>query len=161
MSDFDEGHVERVTEALVPHLRWAARRKLEDLDMCESPIERLFGAALLLSLDMAWPGCVLCAPENEESVSQNNDLLIIPQYPWKNYRIDFAIRMPKFAKQYVFIECDGHDFHERTPDQAARDRSKDRLIQSEDIAILRFTGREIYRDLGRCVDHVYDFLARG
>lgn len=161
MSEIDEGHVMRVANAITPHLQWAARYRLQDLDMCESPIERIFGAALLLSLELAWRGgCVLCSPADESRLAEKHELLVMPQYPWKNYRIDFVIRMPNFGKQFVFIECDGHDFHERTPDQAARDRAKDREIQAEGIPILRFTGREIYRDLGRCVDQVYNFLAR-
>jgi hypothetical protein len=70
-------------------------------------------------------------------------MLVIPQYKWEGYRIDFCIEVPG---KRIFVECDGHDFHERTKEQAERDRSKDRAIQAAGIPILRFTGREIWRD---------------
>lgn len=70
---------------------------------------------------------------------------ITPQFEWDRYRIDFCFRL-KRTDRVVFVECDGHEFHERTPEQAERDRSKDRAIQAAGIPILRFTGREIWRD---------------
>ena len=44
------------------------------------------------------------------------------------------------------VECDGHDFHERTKEQAARDRSRDRELQDAGVTIYRFTGSEIHND---------------
>jgi very-short-patch-repair endonuclease len=84
-------------------------------------------------------------------------IAVTPQFQWKGYRIDF--RLDYEGLNYpVFVECDGHDFHERTKEQAERDRTKDRLIQESGIAILRFTGREIYRDPMDCVLQIARFL---
>jgi hypothetical protein len=44
------------------------------------------------------------------------------------------------------IECDGHDYHERTKEQAAHDRARDREMQRLGYLVLRFTGSEIWRD---------------
>ena len=82
---------------------------------------------------------------------------VYPQYNWEGYRIDFYLETKVF-RQRVFIECDGHAFHERTADQAERDRKKDRLAQEQGIAILRFTGREIYRSPGDCAAQIMTFL---
>lgn len=44
----------------------------------------------------------------------------------------------------LVVECDGHDFHERTKAQARRDRSRDRRLQAAHYMIFRFTGSEIH-----------------
>lgn len=43
----------------------------------------------------------------------------------------------------VVVECDGHSYHERTPEQATRDRATDRWLQEIGYKVLRYT----YRDL--------------
>lgn len=56
-----------------------------------------------------------------------------------------------------FVECDGHDFHERTKAQARRDRSRDRYLQA--IApVLRFTGQELWEDSERCWQETVECL---
>jgi very-short-patch-repair endonuclease len=46
----------------------------------------------------------------------------------------------------VAIECDGHDFHEKTKEQARKDKRRDRVFLAEGLPVLRFTGSEIHRD---------------
>lgn len=58
----------------------------------------------------------------------------------------------------VVIECDGHDFHERTKEQAAHDRGRDRWMQANGWSVLRFTGSEIHRDPHRCAEEAISFL---
>lgn len=84
-------------------------------------------------------------------------MLIAPQFKWGKYRIDFMVLLKGFDQQF-FIECDGHEFHERTKEQAERDRAKDREIQAAGIPILRFTGREIHRDPFSCVLQIQKFI---
>ena len=50
----------------------------------------------------------------------------------------------------VVVECDGHNFHERTKEQAARDRRRDREIQERGFKVARFTGAEIWADPFGC-----------
>lgn len=57
------------------------------------------------------------------------------------------------------IECDGHDFHERTKEQAQRDREKDREIQRRGFSILRFTGSEIYQNPASCAEQILFFVS--
>lgn len=56
------------------------------------------------------------------------------------------------------IECDGHDFHERTKEQARHDRRRDREVQGFGLPILRFTGSEIYADAVACGHQILKFF---
>ena len=47
--------------------------------------------------------------------------------------------------RFVVVECDGHDFHERTKKQAQHDKRRDRFLQAEGFPVLRLTGSEIWR----------------
>jgi very-short-patch-repair endonuclease len=119
---------------------------------CESPIEILFGVAFdflvtTISPGTLWNTCMNCRISKWE---------IRPQFCWENYRIDFAI-LTKLPYP-IFIECDGHEFHERTKEQAGRDREKDRRIQAAGIPILRFTGSQIHANPNKCAMEVYDFI---
>lgn len=83
-----------------------------------------------------------------------------PQMPWGPYRVDFMVSVPcpNGDTALFAIECDGHDFHERTKEQALRDRSRDRTLLQAGIQTLRFTGSEIWADAGRCADEVLAFI---
>jgi very-short-patch-repair endonuclease len=130
--------------------------------VCESPIEVMLGSAMLL-------GCTLYDGVSKTGLPflslhrggnlrfDRSVMVMVPQCNWKNYRIDFAF-FGGAADRVVFVECDGHDFHERTKDQAARDRSKDRAIQEAGIPILRFTGSEIYRAPEQCVVQIINVV---
>lgn len=130
--------------------------------VCESPIEVAFGAALLTADQLEHRnmnlGLVMCGP-NEIADYREDLALMIPQFPWEGYRIDFALRLPSYRFKWLFIECDGHDFHERTKEQAARDRSKDRDVQQAGYPVLRFTGSEIHKNAAACGQQVIDFVA--
>jgi hypothetical protein len=64
-------------------------------------------------------------------------------------RVDFVLRQDGF--QYsLAIEVDGHDFHEKTKEQAARDKARDRKLTAHGYHIIRFTGSEVYADPIAC-----------
>lgn len=66
-------------------------------------------------------------------------------------RLDFAVIG---GGTRIVVEADGHDFHERTKEQARKDRSTDRWLQEHGWTVLRFTGSEIYADAGACADQI-------
>jgi hypothetical protein len=63
-----------------------------------------------------------------------------------------------FRTPMVVVECDGHDFHERTKEQAQHDKTRDREMQSMGFPVLRFTGSEIWRDAWVCAAQIDKFL---
>jgi very-short-patch-repair endonuclease len=153
--------VERVLSSFADDIRLELARISDDVGgACESPIEQIMGISLLFSFRLFLPNLRLmpCWPEKESEHAGSDTYLLLPQFPWNGYRIDWVLKIPKLKQPYLFIECDGHDFHERTKEQAERDRSKDRLVQLYGVPILRFTGREIYRDATACVAQVLNFI---
>lgn len=46
----------------------------------------------------------------------------------------------------MIVECDGHDFHEKTKEQAKRDKLRDRILQSLGFPVYHYTGSEIWDD---------------
>lgn len=80
------------------------------------------------------------------------------------WRVDFLLHFHSTHRgiddpmSSVIVECDGHDFHERTKVQAQRDRSCDRLAQAGGVPVLRFTGSEIWNDPWACADEVLAFM---
>ena len=53
------------------------------------------------------------------------------------------------------IECDGHDFHEKTKEQARKDKQRERALMADGYTVIRFTGSEIYQDPYGCAEEVY------
>lgn len=104
-------------------------RLRRQLDICESPIERRFLAAIY-------------GLQNGYMFSRCRG--IVPQQQIGPYRVDFLIQIEDKAP--IVVECDGHDFHERTKEQARRDKARDRYLQVAGYKVLRFTGSEIWAD---------------
>jgi very-short-patch-repair endonuclease len=57
-----------------------------------------------------------------------------------------ASHMSDFQRTFsiVVAELDGHDFHDRTREQAIRDRKRDRDMAYAGWRVVRFTGSEVY-----------------
>lgn len=147
--------MQSLAEAHQDEIERLIKRLLENRS-CESPIEAMLGAALV-TYDRLFP-----QPEHLVISSQTDvghfgptARVLVFQYRFENYRIDWVMCEPPHT---IFIECDGHNFHERTKEQAAHDRQKDRAIQQSGYPILRFTGSEIYGDPISCASQVFDFL---
>src|SRR5215467_10594120 len=58
----------------------------------------------------------------------------------------------------VVVECDGHEFHERTVQQASKDRRRDRMLQRRGVPILRFTGTDVVRGRAEFAQETADFI---
>jgi very-short-patch-repair endonuclease len=89
-------------------------------------------------------------------------IYIFPEVKVGNYRVDFLCmatpELPERQKFYLAIECDGHEFHEKTKMQAARDKARDRFIVGQGIPMMRFTGSEIWRDPMACAEQALDYF---
>lgn len=79
----------------------------------------------------------------------------LPQHAHGKVHPDFTIRCATYAflggehgavKSEFVVELDGHDFHERTKEQASRDKKRDRDLAAIGLPVIRFTGSDIYKD---------------
>jgi len=131
----------------------------------QSPIEdMLLGALLWIEKD--WSGrpevCYEYSPEaNIELVGQRDtiDFWIRPQAKIGAYRADFLLWFSyKEITAGIVVECDGHAFHERTKEQASRDKKRDREILGAGYPVIRFTGSDIYKSPTECAEQVRDLL---
>ena len=164
------------TSHLVASVLADARQQLaDDLDQrfaegvarCESPVEELFLAAFLhprvgwehdTEVEFLYPPSGLIVHANPPPA---RGLWGWQQISIGGYRVDFIIASTLYGtERRAIVEIDGHDFHERTREQASRDKARDRHLAGLGFQVLRFTGSEVYRDAAAVVDEVIDILTR-
>jgi len=58
------------------------------------------------------------------------------------------------------LECDGYMYHDKTPEQAAHDRKRDRDFQAGGIIVLRFPAYEIHDRPDYCAREAINVLLR-
>lgn len=154
-----------ISDYLDEYLRLAASRRRQRLlqlvekmeRLTKSPIELRFGVALLATemtqytFTEVWAG--------EETPNMVHGFYVFPQRKIGSYRADLALILHENNGTHrLVVECDGHDFHERTKDQAAHDKARDRFLLEEGWPVMRFTGSEIHRDAIGCADQAIWFL---
>jgi very-short-patch-repair endonuclease len=96
----------------------------------------------------------------------SKDFWIHTQYPLSvngsNYRADILIceigTEGNTNYPHVVIECDGHDFHEKSKEQVQRDKKRDRDLQLAGYRVIRFTGSEIFKNAYKCARETTDFI---
>jgi very-short-patch-repair endonuclease len=92
--------------------------------------------------------------------SDAGPVFVLQQFPIAQYRADFLLygiahtqdRNGERQRFRLVVECDGHDHHERTKEQAERDRKRDRAMLMLGFQVMRFTGSELWRDADRCAE---------
>ena len=121
---------------------------------CESPIEKLFYLAFNIF-------------RFNEGFNTDFDryLDLEPQYEiirasGKKYRADFYLthefQIPE--QKGLIIECDGHEFHEKTKEQVAYNNERDMELKKMGYDVLHFNGRQIYIDPIKCANDVYNYF---
>ena len=130
---------------------------------CESPIEEIMLAALLVRLNdvgdpfLRWYPYALKLTWPCDRPVPVDLVLLCNQAIVGDYRADFLLGIWSLGeRRAIVIECDGHDYHERTKAQAKRDRRRDRWMTLQDVIVMRFTGSEIHADPDNCADQVAD-----
>lgn len=132
---------------------------------CESPIEELVAVALY-NYSRVMPESVhfLGTDDFPETPDFDEATFVYQQTTFGPYRVDFAIwdaSLPfnHTPPRVMIVECDGHDFHEKTKEQARRDKRRDRFLVSKGYKVLRFTGSEIWADPDAIADEIINELA--
>lgn len=135
----------------------------------ESPIEAMFIRALLdpPAADAFWyEGDPIIIPTEQgykwpEREPLPEALFIVAlQHRIGAHRVDIACAFTGTGRRLV-VECDGHEFHERTPEQADADHARDAVLMAKDWPVVRFTGSKITKDPAQCARRVFHLLNRG
>lgn len=141
---------------------------------CESPIEKAFLGAFVCLAQQEFGGVEVYeasgrihdseTPVVFGTINPLRNVAIYCQPPAPPYRVDFMVLLVqrhegKVKKRGIVIECDGHDFHEKTKEQASRDKKRDREIQKMGFPVLRFSGSDIWKDAAACAQEIAEMLA--
>lgn len=147
-----------------------ALRHLEALyHRTESPIEQAMLSALCIVANDAGENVWYKIDEMEFGDREYllSNICIQPQAKIGKYRVDFLVVLEEYdpitkvlegknvfdlqlKREQVIVECDGHEFHEKTKEQAQSDKQRDRALQLLGFRVFRFTGSEIWRDALGC-----------
>lgn len=87
------------------------------------------------------------------------EMAIIRLYPEREYKIDKLSVDFCFPKTKLVIEVDGKDYHSSW-EQKENDEKRDKFLMKRGYMVLRFPGRQIYRDPKSCVARIAKFLER-
>lgn len=148
----------------------------------ESPIERMLYAALNTirierNLSDGEPQIWKCGLRGTKSTWDfecSEGLSISPQRKIGKFRVDFVVSYhccawPNSegrpgdkkiidAGKTIVVECDGHDWHERTESERRYEKQRDRFLQSKGYEVFHYTGKEITDDPFAVADEILDYL---
>lgn len=116
------------------------------MPVSESPIEEL----LLQSLRTLFP------LSTEGAIGRSAYGVLVQQHVVGPYRLDFGVWRPD---RNLNIEADGRDFHDRTPEQAQQDRSRDRSLALQGWQTIRYSGSEIRQNSQECANEIGRLLS--
>jgi very-short-patch-repair endonuclease len=144
-----------------------------DKEKYGSPIERALAVAFVLQQRVRFPEIGFLPTHGITEISARTKMAgfethprghqrilgcVFPQVVIDPYRVDFLVLHECGLKGIggIVVECDGHAFHERTKEQAARDKSRDRDLQERGYRVFRFTGSEIFANMYDCAHSVLE-----
>lgn len=134
----------------------------ESSALCESHIESIMLASLWFR---TWyPDSIVRGGQEDYGIEEARNIKcpsvsFLPQTKIGKYRADIAIVVTLLGERlFLVVECDGHEYHEKTKEQAARDKARDRSITAAGWRIFRFTGSEIWKDPIKCGDEIESFI---
>lgn len=126
----------------------------ESLIDCESPVEQLLAISLekinLLQMFKYNPFVDVIAIDKQEWLDCNG----------KQYRVDFLIPVIyKNQENKMFVvECDGHEFHQKTKKQVEKDNERNRNLQKAGYEVIRFSGTEIWHRSDQCASEIRNII---
>lgn len=117
------------------------------MEDCKSPIEQIMALALDETLNSAWVihkeirlGLEISEIRSQDPVKAQSGNTYIPDFSIPVWNIS-----KREGKMFV-VECDGHEFHEKTKEQVQHDKARERELIAEGFTVIRFSGSEIYNN---------------
>lgn len=137
-----------------------------NIDGCKSPIEQILSLALDYRIESYMNSGDLKFVWTDSGSLDSYYICPTPQLEvfgasGKKYFADFSIEIDNFITDVdlkLLVECDGHDFHEKTKAQVSRDNERAMDLRLAGYEILRFSGSQIYSDPFKCADEVCKYV---
>jgi len=119
-----------------------------------TPIEQIFYVAWDIVQDRK-DGYIYLNPQHE---IQANSHRYIADFCFEP-SIQFYEKYMNCPKRLV-IECDGHEFHEKTKEQVKRDNEREYDLKMAGYDVLRFSGSEIYNTPYTCAEKTINYIKK-
>lgn len=167
--DIMEETEEDIFPLLVSEVKWNLVGNIADKEYCykwailncESPVEQLLAIELerinIIDTIFYNPFVDVVAVDPQKDIECNG----------KTYRVDFFIPVVyknqgagKNENEYKMfvVECDGHEFHQKTKEQVERDNQRMRDLQMAGYEIIRFSGTELWHKSYHCAQEVLKII---
>lgn len=173
--EVDEDQLAENTQRMCRVANLSEKETRKMLGYCESPIERLFLTQIIYAAEDGIYSInagtsdehryVFLRPPSKYDGIDRFRLRIYMQKTFElekspietvTYRPDFYLQLERDDDPFnsdteptvyrkIVVEIDGHDYHERTKEQAMRDRERDRIFQRSRFYVMRYTASEVYR----------------
>ena len=151
---FKEIYMENIYDLVIDE-EYTDLRILVDIigfpEYCESPIEQILWLTLNLYALKFNKKYVF---EEQAEIEANG----------KSYRIDFL-----YQEDYeediehpfrLAIECDGHDYHEKTKEQVIKRNKRDMDLKMAGYDVLHYSGSQIFKKPMGCVIDIFDYITK-
>ena len=117
-----------------------------DYSDCESPIE------IMLAMAFDFITFTRACPINDYYIERQENI----NTQSRNYRADFVFHDLTSNVQIV-VECDGHDFHEKTKEQVKRNNERDYDLKMSGYEVIHFSGSEVFESPLNCAYKVFKY----
>jgi len=131
--------------------------EMSDRKTYYSPIEEMF-AYMFHSIVMNEKECITNLGNDDLDIKFNK---LVYGTSGNKYYADFCFTLRKSANNDIvddcklLIELDGYLWHGKNPDQFQKEKERERDLVSNGYTLLRFTGKDIYRN---CYDVVWQSI---
>ena len=129
-------------------------------DIIKSPIERIFITAFELYTELEKKETIYLFEQEKIKIED------------KTYYADFMFKADDYLNGLILgdniknidykliIECDGHEFHEKTKEQVKKDNEREYDLKMAGYEILRFSGSQIYNEPLKCARDTYNYILK-
>lgn len=124
-------------------------------DDCKSPIEIIFNVAISVYQYRTGRNTAYLQPQAEIIANGNKyyaDFEFNPEVQFDDYYAN--------AKRKLVIECDGHEFHQKTKEQVIKDNQREYDLKMAGYEVLRFSGSEIYNTPYACAEKTLNYIKK-
>lgn len=125
-------------------------------EKCKSPIEHIFSLAFEIMNFVLHKGFIVDLTSQAEILTRNKCYIADFLFDTEEIGDEDIIKQCKPYK--LVIECDGHEFHERTKEQVKKNNQRDYDLMMMGYEVLHFSGSQIYNEPFKCAQETLELI---